>query len=167
MTSANKIARFSGLLLVALSTGVLFGTKAALGPSGKDLTARTYVEVQQATVRNLRPAMGTLMSGAVAANLAVLGLAARERRLPALALTLAGFLSNLAALVLTGIFELPINARVLTWLPENPPEGWESSMNRWQAVHTARTVISVIGLASLLAAALTSATGSDSDNATG
>jgi hypothetical protein len=98
---------------------------------------------------------------------AVLGLAARERRSPALALTLAGFLSNLAALVLTGIFELPINARVLTWSPENPPEGWESSMNRWQAVHTARTVISVIGLASLLAAALTSATGSDSDNATG
>lgn len=120
--AAIDFSVFSGLLLAALSTGVLFGTKAALGPSGKDFTARTYVEVQQATVRNLRPVMGILMPGAVAANLAVLGLSARERRSPAFALTLAGFMSNLAALALTGVFELPINARVLTWSAENPPE---------------------------------------------
>jgi hypothetical protein len=35
MTSANRIARFSGLLLAALSTGVLSGTKVALGPSSR------------------------------------------------------------------------------------------------------------------------------------
>jgi hypothetical protein len=34
MTSANRIARFSGLL-AALSTGVLSGTKVALGPSSR------------------------------------------------------------------------------------------------------------------------------------
>ncbi|HEY2277065.1 MAG TPA: hypothetical protein VGI00_01830 [Streptosporangiaceae bacterium] len=79
MTSADKIARFSGLLLAALSTGVLFGTRAALSPSRSAFAASTYLEVQQATVSNLRPVMGTLMPGAVAANLAVLGLSARER----------------------------------------------------------------------------------------
>ena len=156
MTSADKITRFSGLLLAALSTGVLFGTKAALGPSGKDFTAGTDVEVQQATVRNLRPVMGTLMPGAVVVNLAVLGMSARERCSPGFALTLAGVLANLAALALTGIFELPINARVLTWSPEIPPAGWQASLSRWQAIHTARTAVSVAGLASLLAAALTS-----------
>lgn len=154
MTSDNKIARFSGLLLASLSTGVLFGTRTALGPSSKSFTTKTYVEVQQATVRNLRPVMGMLMPGAVVTNLAVLGLSARERRSPAFALMVAGILGNVTALTLTGLFEFPINARVLTWSPDAPPEGWEASMERWQAVHTARTASSVAGLAALLAAAL-------------
>lgn len=154
MASDHTIARFSGLLLASLSTGVLFGTRAALGPSSKSFSRKTYVEVQQATVRNLRPVMGTLMPGAVVANLAVLGLSARERRSPPFALTLAGVLGNVTALILTGLFELPINARVLEWSPDDPPEGWEASMDRWQTVHTARTACSVAGLAALLAAVL-------------
>ena len=105
-------------------------------------------------MRNLRPVMGTLLPGAVAVNLAVLGMSAREGRSPAFALTLTGALSNLAALVLTGIFELPINARVLTWSPEDPPEGRQVSRDRWEAVHTARTTVAVLGLGCLVAAAL-------------
>ncbi len=58
MTSAQAIARFSSLMLSALSTGVFFGTRTSLGPSTKDFTPSTYVEVQQATIRNLRPVMG-------------------------------------------------------------------------------------------------------------
>jgi hypothetical protein len=154
MTSVTKVARFSGLLLASLSTGVLFGTRVALGPSSKAFATKTYVEVQQATVRNLRPVMGTLMPGAVAANLAVLGLSKRQRHSAAFALTATGFFGNLAALVLTGVFELPINARVLTWSADDPPEGWEGAMERWQAVHTARTAASVVGLGALAAAAL-------------
>jgi hypothetical protein len=56
--------------------------------------------------------MGALLPGSIAANLAVLALSARERRSPAFALTLMGFLSQLASLVVAGLFELPINGRV-------------------------------------------------------
>lgn len=129
MTSNNKIARFSGLLLASLSTGVLFGTRTALGPSSKSFTTKTYVEVQQATVRNLRPVMGMLMPGAVVTNLAVLGLSARERRSPAFALMVAGILGNVTALTLTGLFEFPINARVLTWSPDAPPRAGKPRWN--------------------------------------
>lgn len=45
-------------MLSALSTGVFFGSRTSLGPSTKDFTPSTYVEVQQATIRNLRPVMG-------------------------------------------------------------------------------------------------------------
>lgn len=150
-----RIVRFAGLLLAALSTGVFFGTRTSLGPSTKDFTPKTYVEVQQATVRNLRPVMGALLPGAVAANLALVVLSAREHRSPAFKLTLIGVLSQFAAVVLTVGVELPINARVLTWSPEHPPAGWRAVRDRWQTVHTARTAISVIGLGSLVAAALT------------
>lgn len=117
----TKIARFSGLMLAALSTGVFFGTRTSLGPSTKSFIPRTYVEVQQATIRNLRPVMGTLLPGAVAANLAVLALSARERRSSAFALTLTGLLSLISSVAVTGLFELPINARVMAWTPEDPP----------------------------------------------
>lgn len=151
-----RIVRFAGLLSTALSTGVFFGTRASLGPTSKDFTPSTYVEVQQATVRNLRPLMAPLLPGAAAANLAVLALTARDRPSPAFALTLIGVLSQLAAVLLTARVELPINAQVLTWSPENPPEGWQASRDRWDAVHTVRTAVSVVGLGCLLAGALAS-----------
>lgn len=159
----RKIVRFLALLLAALSTGVFFGTRTSLGPSTKGFTPKTYVEVQQATIRNLRPVMGVLLPGAVAANLAMLALSAQERRSPAFALTLIGFLSQLASVVLTGLFELPINGRVMTWSPENPPEGWEALRDRWDAVHTVRTATSVVGFGCLLTAEMAPPRRSDGD----
>ena len=154
MASRKTLARYSSLMLSALSTGVFFGTRASLGPSTKDFAPATYVEVQQATIRNLRPVMGVLLPGAVAANMVVLALSGEERRSPAFALTLTGLGSQLLALLLTGSIELPINAQVMTWSPENPPPGWEALRDRWDAVHTARTASTVAGLGCLLAAAL-------------
>jgi hypothetical protein len=90
MTSVKTAARFVSLMLSALSTGVFFGTRASLEPSTKDFTPGTYVEVQQATIRNLRPVMGTLLPGAVATNVVVLALSRSQRRSPAFALTLSG-----------------------------------------------------------------------------
>src|ERR1700753_1868481 len=55
-----------------LSSGVLLGTVAALTPSKRGFDSRTYVTVQQATVRNLRPVMGFLLPASAVANLAML-----------------------------------------------------------------------------------------------
>ncbi len=158
MTFGTTIARYSSLMLAALSTGVLFGTKTSLGPSTRDFTAATYIEMQQATVRNLRPVMGTLLPGAAAGNVLVLALTAGERRSPAWALTAGGLAAQLTALALTGAVELPINAQVLTWSPEDPPPGWQELRDRWDRVHTGRTVAAVLGLACLAAATFQSDT---------
>jgi Domain of unknown function (DUF1772) len=152
----RRVLRFTGMVLTALSTGVLFGTRTSLGPSTRTFSPATYVEVQQATVRNLRPVMGTLLPAAVASQAALLVVPPSERRSPAFALTIAGFLSQLASLVLTGAVELPINSTVLTWAPHDPPAGWEQTRDRWHAVHTLRTATSLVGLGCAMAAALAS-----------
>jgi uncharacterized membrane protein len=157
VTAMKAIGRFSSVLLSALSTGGFFGTWAALGPSTRDFTPGTYVEVQQATIRNLRPVMGTLLPAAVAANAIMVVAGARERRSPAFALTVGGLCSQLVALALTVAIELPINAQVMTWSPDQPPQGWEAARNRWAGVHTARTASAVTGLMCLVAAELPSA----------
>lgn len=145
---ADYLKIFSG------TGGLFFGTKTSLGPSTGHFTPATYIEVQQATVRNLRPVMGTLLPGAAAMNVVVLALTAGERRSPVSALTLGALATQLVALALTGAIELPINSRVLTWSPGDPPAGWEELRDRWDRVHTTRTASAVVGLACLAAAAL-------------
>ena len=153
MTSMRPVARFAALMLSALSTGVFFGTRTSLGPSTRGFTPRTYVEVQQATVRNLRPVMGVLLPAAVAVNAGMLALSWRDRRSPEFALTAVGFAAQTGSLVLTTAIELPINARVLAWSPDDPPPGWQDTRDRWATVHTLRTASAVVGLACLAAAA--------------
>jgi uncharacterized membrane protein len=113
----------------------------------------TYIEVQQATVRNLRPVMGTLLPASVAANLAFVVLMAREAsRSRAFALTAAGLIGQVASLAVTARYELPINSRVHTWSSTDPPQGWQTARDRWDKYHTVRTATSVAGLGCLTAA---------------
>jgi uncharacterized membrane protein len=150
------IVAFVALLLSALTSGVFFGTRASLGPSTKGFRPTTYVEVQQATVRNLRPVMGTLLPASVAANLALTVVQAREEgRSRASALTAAGLLGQIASLAVTARYELPINSRVLAWSPTDPPQGWQTARDRWDRFHTIRTATSVAGLGCLAAAVVT------------
>lgn len=148
-----SVARFLGLLLSSLSASVFVGTRLAVSPSTRDFAPSTYVEYQQATIRNLYPVMAVLLPGAVVSNLATL-LLTRPRRSWTFALTSVGLVSQLAAGALTRRFNFPINDEVRTWSPEAPPEGWEDLRDRWEVLHTVRTVISVVGLGCLFAAAL-------------
>ena len=141
------------LLLSALTSGVFFGTRASLGPSTKDFSPTTYVEVQQASVRNLRPVMGTLLPASVAANLVLVVVNVREAsRSRATALTAVGLLGQIASLAVTARYELPINSRVLSWSPTTPPPGWQTTRDRWDRFHTVRTVTSLAALACLIGA---------------
>lgn len=148
----KRSVRFLSVLSSALSTGVLFGTRVALGPSSASFASRTYVEVQQATVRNLRPVMGPLLPAAVLTNVAVL-LLERDDRV-GFGLQALGLTGQVGALVLTAAVELPINAKVMAWSKDAPPPGWEALRDRWNAVHTARTAAAVLGLGGLLAASV-------------
>jgi uncharacterized membrane protein len=151
----RRITGFVAVLLSALTSGVFFGTRASLGPSTKRFRPTTYVEVQQATIRNLRPVMGVLLPASVVANLALLVVTAREaNRSRAFGLTAAGLLGQVASLAVTARYELPINSRVLTWPSTNPPPGWQAARDRWDTFHTVRTGTSVAALVCLTAAVL-------------
>ncbi|WIB63576.1 anthrone oxygenase family protein [Curtobacterium sp. MCBD17_040] len=150
----GPVVHFASLFTATLSTGVFFGTLTSLGPATGSFSPRTYIEVQQATVRNLRPVMGPLLPAAVAANLAMAVVRRRQGSSRASRLTVVGFTGQLTALAITVAVELPINARLLTWSSENPPEGWEGVRNRWAMAHRARVAAAVLGLGSLLAASV-------------
>jgi len=143
------MVRVAAVASSVLSSGVLFGTVASLSPSKRDFNSSTYVTVQQATIRNLRPVMGSLLPTSVLANLAVLVTTDRaDARAGRNAIT--GLLGPLAALLLTARFELPINSQVLAWDPAHPPADWTATRDRWETVHLIRTAAALIGLAGTL-----------------
>jgi hypothetical protein len=143
-------AQIAAVVSSVLSSGVFFGTVASLTPSKRSFDSQTYVTVQQATIRNLRPVMGVLLPASVLANLAVLvttdGADTKARRN-----AMIGLLGPLASLLLTAKWELPINAQVMTWHPEHPPAGWTAHRDRWETVHLTRAATALIGLAGTLA----------------
>ncbi len=143
-------AQIAAVVSSVLSSGVLFGTVASLTPSKWAFDDRTYITVQQATIRNLRPVMGVLLPASVLANLAMLVTTDRADT-RAWRNTVTGLVGPLASLLLTARWELPIKARVMTWHPGHPPANWTAERNRWEAVHLIRTATAVIGLAGTLA----------------
>lgn len=147
---------FANLMLSTLTAGVFFGTHVSLGPSTKTFTPETYVEVQQATIRNLRPVMGPLLPLAVLVSLATTIRESRRGAKAPLMLSDLGFIAQLTSLIVTVVRELPINARVMTWSAEAPPPEWEKTRNSWAQAHTLRTVTSVLGFACLAAGTLAS-----------
>jgi hypothetical protein len=156
VTGTPRTARGAQIAAVAssvLSSGVFFGTVAGLTPSKRGFDSRTYVTVQQATIRNLRPVMGFLLPASVIANLALLVTTDRADTTARRA-AVTGLAGPLMSLLLTAGWELPINARVMTWRPGRPPTDWTAHRDRWETVHLIRTATALIGLAGTLASVM-------------
>jgi uncharacterized membrane protein len=150
MTGKARGVRAAAVASSVLSSGVFFGTVAALTPSKRGFDSQTYVTVQQATIRNLRPVMGFLLPASVVANLAMLITTDRADTTARRGATV-GLVGPLASLLLTVGWELPINAQVMAWQSSRPPADWTAYRDRWETVHLIRTVTALIGLAGTLA----------------
>jgi len=44
------------------------------------------------------------------------------------------------ASIFSAVFPAPLNARIATWAPENPPEDWQAMRHRWDRWHLGRTL---------------------------
>jgi uncharacterized membrane protein len=70
-------------------------------------------------------------------------------------LTLAGMVCFVAMLISTLLGNVPINNQVLELTPdETPPESWRELRERWNRLHTLRTLLNVVGLSLLYLGAL-------------
>ena len=44
------------------------------------------------------------------------------------------------SVVFSVVYPAPLNARIATWDPENPPEDWKKMRRRWDGWHIGRTI---------------------------
>jgi uncharacterized membrane protein len=143
------VVRPALLLCAGLLAGALFGVwlmeHAFLGDGS------FYTELKQLQIPAFTGPMSALGAGTVILALVYLFLVRRDRL--AAGLTLAGALCFVVGFAITIFGHFPINARIMAWPVEGPPEQWSQLAADWRLAHDLRTLLGVVGFCVLLASA--------------
>jgi len=141
---------FADLLLAALLVGTMFGMWLILNPAG--LAASVYITLQQQGIRTLNRAMPGL--GAVTILLTIVAALLGRDDGTRFGLLVGTIVCFLAAGVITRFLNQPINAIVITWHTDAPPENWTGVRDEWWRWHLVRLIAGLGGLSLLIAAML-------------
>ena len=144
-----NVSRFLQLLTTGLFTGILFGDRIGVTPIRPKLPPASFILFQQElhlTFGKLMPVLlvVSLLSGAI-----TLVLLRREYKSSQFVFTAVATLCVLAVIVMTRSINVPLNETLMTWQASSPPENLMQLWAPWEGSHTIRTVISLIGFASL------------------
>lgn len=140
------IIRFLDLLLVALLVGTMFGIWVGFNPAG--LSAATYVEQQQHTIRALNTLMPLLGAVCIVLTFVLVVLTKESRRTRYLLVAVAVCL--LLAGAVTRFENQPINSVVMTWTSQAPPANWSELRDQWWQWHIVRTLAGIAALSLLI-----------------
>ncbi|HMK60915.1 MAG TPA: DUF1772 domain-containing protein [Dissulfurispiraceae bacterium] len=144
------IMQFIDLLLVALLVGTMFGIWIGFNPA--ELSASTYVEQQQRTIRALNTLMPLL--GAVCIFLTI-ALAVLTKDSPhARYVLVITAICLLIAGVVTRFKNQPINSLIMTWDAQALPANWAEFRDQWWQWHIVRTVAGIAALCLLILSVL-------------
>ena len=142
-----EIVQFAALVLTSLSMGVHFGTWLTEAPLRETRSGALFIEVQQGRDRVAARVMPILENAAILSVAACVVLA---RAVPgAFALSLAALILIIGDMAVTLAGNVPINKQVQSWEVASPPPEWASLRDRWEKLHTMRTVLIVCGFALL------------------
>lgn len=144
-----KGVRCALLLVAGLLTGAIFEVwlmERSFRGDGSFYTELKQLQIQALTVPLPSLGTATLVGGLVHLFLA------RKNRLAA-GLTLAGVLCFAVCFAITKWGHFPINAQIMGWSAEAPPDGWAELAAEWRRAHDLRTLFAVLGFGLLLLSA--------------
>ena len=150
-----NLARFFQLLLMGLYTGLLFGDRVGVTPIRPKLPAAAFVLFQQELHLRFGKVMPVLLAGSLLAGVISLVLLRRNYRNREFIFTTIATVCTVCVVILTRLINVPINETLMTWQASSPPENVMQLWAPWEGSHTIRTVIAVIGFASLAYATTT------------
>ncbi len=144
----SKLIDFAGLFLLALVTGVFWGTWFTLTRSIETFSAAEFIHIGKTIIANVAWPMRILMPSCIL--LMILSAWFHpEKRSPGFYFSLAACVLIIIALLITLLVEVPIDNQIKTWTASTVPSDWEAIRERWQLFHTARTFISLASFGSL------------------
>jgi len=143
------IARFVQLLLTGLYTGLLFADRIGVSPIRPKLPAAAFVLYQQDLHLRFGKLMPVLLGGSLVAGLIALILQRRNYASKEFVFTAIATLCTVGVIILTRLINSPINETLMTWQVASPPENVMQLWAPWEGSHTIRTVIALLGFASL------------------
>lgn len=141
--------RFFQLLLMGLYTGILFGDRVGVTAIRPKLPAAAFVLFQQELHLRFGKFMPLLLAGSLLAGIISLLLLRRNYQSREFIFTMIATLCTVGVITMTRLINVPINETLITWQASSPPENVMQLWAPWEGSHTIRTVISLIGFASL------------------
>jgi len=162
--TSSKLATFAALFLVALVTGVFWGTWFTLRRSIETFSASEFIHIGRTIIANVAWPMRILMPACILFMLLSASLIPQKNS-AGFYLSVAACLRIIVALLITLLVEVPIDNQIKTCTPQTVLADWTMIRARWQVFHTARTFVALASLSSLIAAVLFSIGKSDASMA--
>jgi uncharacterized membrane protein len=154
-TTTWKVTTFAGLFLLALVTGVFWGTWFTLTRSIETFSAGEFIHIGQTIIINVAWPMRIIMPACILFMIVSTSLVT-DKKSVRFYFSVAACLLIVIALLITLLVEVPIDNQIRTWTTEKIPADWTTLRSRWQVFHKARTFVSLASLASFLLAVLSS-----------
>jgi uncharacterized membrane protein len=152
-TTTWKLTTFAGLFLLALVSGVFWGTWFTLTRSIDSFSAAEFIHIGQIIITNVAWPMRLLMPACILLMIVSTWLIPQKKSTP-FYLSLTACFLIVVALLITLLVEVPIDNRIKLWTPETVPADWTITRERWDVFHMARTFVSLASLGSFILAAL-------------
>jgi hypothetical protein len=143
------------LFLLALVTGIFWGTWFTLTRSITTFSAAEFIHIGQTIIANVAWPMRFLMPACILMMISSAWLLP-GKKWAAFYLSFLACLLIIIALLITLMVEVPIDNQIKAWTATTVPLDWTMIRARWERFHAARTFVSLASLASFIAAVLIS-----------
>lgn len=140
-----KAIEFFSLVLIALVTGVFWGTWFTLTRSLDNFPPSEFIHIGKTIIGNVAVPMRILMPATLALMLLALW-QSRSVNKGSFYLYTLSFLLMVATLIITVAVEVPIDNQIKTWTENTLPPDWQSLRETWKQFHTIRTFTSITAL---------------------
>lgn len=150
---ALTIFELISIVLLALVGGLFWGPWLALTRSMATFEPNIFLAMVDRLNRNMAPIMSVLMPISLLSLIPVLLITFGGRPV-AFYLTLAALVLFVIALLVTVLIEVPIVKQMATWTVATLPSNWRQLRDRWGAFHIVRVISGLLGLALVVAGAL-------------
>lgn len=147
----SKAVRFVNLLLTGLLAGNELGTWSAVHPALEKLSTPERIRAEQELTKRFAKIMPFWMISAVLSCLPVLALG---RNSAGFRYSLLGTICFVVMLLTTRFGNVPINDRTLEISPETDSVEFVELRERWDRLHTLRTLLTVAGFGLLISGTL-------------
>ncbi len=141
----RKLTEFAAVLLVALVTGVFWGTWFTLTRSLENFSAAEFIHIGKTIIANVALPMRMLMPATIVLIALAMWQSYRVNRgafyLYAFSLAL-----MILTLVITVAVEVPIDNQIKTWTANTLPADWENLRQTWNRFHASRTLTCIASL---------------------
>jgi uncharacterized membrane protein len=137
------LSQLASTVLVGVVAGIFVATQLGQVRVQRTLAARDFTLVKHSFEIALGRIMPALVIAAGISLVVAFTLSIPAGDLVVVVLTGAALALWIAVVIVTLVFNAPVNAQAAGWHPDSPPTDWEAQRTRWDLGQTIRTPLAV------------------------